>query len=31
MIKIQKTDTIIDILTKIKDSKEFNIVLEFPF
>lgn len=31
MIKIQKTDTIIDILSKIKNSKDFNIVLEFPF
>lgn len=31
MIKIHKNDSIIDIITKIKNSKDKEIVLEFPF
>jgi len=31
MIKINKTDSLIDILSKIKNSKDFNVILDFPF
>ncbi|MDR0772450.1 MAG: hypothetical protein LBF15_05540 [Candidatus Peribacteria bacterium] len=31
MIKINKTDSIVDIIIKIKHNKEKEIVLEFPF
>jgi hypothetical protein len=31
MIKIHKNDSIVDIIIKIKDNKERDIVLEFPF
>jgi CRISPR/Cas system CSM-associated protein Csm2 small subunit len=31
MIKIHKHDSIVDIIIKIKDNKEKDIVLEFPF
>jgi hypothetical protein len=31
MIKINKTDSIVDIILKIKNSNEKEVVLEFPF
>lgn len=31
MIKINKTDSLIDILSKVKSSKDFNVILDFPF
>ncbi len=31
MIKIKKSDTIIDIINKINNSKDKNIIIEFPF
>jgi hypothetical protein len=31
MIKIHKNDSIVDIIIKIKDNNEKDIVLEFPF
>lgn len=31
MIKIKKTDSIVDIIRKIKNSKDKEVILEFPF
>jgi hypothetical protein len=30
MIKVKKTDTIIDIISKINEEKKGNIILDFP-
>jgi hypothetical protein len=31
MIKVHKNDSIVDIIIKIKNNKEKEIILEFPF
>ncbi|MDR2640279.1 MAG: hypothetical protein LBC61_02915 [Candidatus Peribacteria bacterium] len=31
MIKVNKNDSIVDIIIKIKNSKEKEVILEFPF